>query len=114
MSPRLLRLASLACTLAAPALLHAQAADSAKKNYEFSGNLGFAQTGGNADLMALNSGNKYKYVMNGWTFAQDLRPRQCELLEWWGARRTRLDAAHRTLPRHALRPQRAAGDLAAL
>ncbi|MCU0648611.1 MAG: DUF481 domain-containing protein [Gemmatimonadaceae bacterium] len=72
MSRRLLSVALLGATVAAPGALHAQAADSVKKNYEFSGNLGFAQTGGNADLMALNAGNKYKYVLNGWTFAQDL------------------------------------------
>jgi putative salt-induced outer membrane protein len=56
--------------LIVPVTLSAQT-DTTKKNYEFSGNLGFSQTGGNADLVTLNGGNKYKYVMNGWTIAQD-------------------------------------------
>jgi putative salt-induced outer membrane protein len=62
--------AALCVVLSAPAAVLAQT-DTTKKNYEFSGNLGFSQTGGNADLVTLNGGNKYKYMMNGWTFAQD-------------------------------------------
>ncbi|MCU0636234.1 MAG: DUF481 domain-containing protein [Gemmatimonadaceae bacterium] len=65
--------ATALAALVTPLVLSAQAADTAKKHYEFSGNVGFSQTGGNADLVALNAGNKYKYVRNGWTFLQDLQ-----------------------------------------
>lgn len=66
----LVRRAAVGALLLAPMVLAAQT-DTTKKNYEFSGNIGFSQTAGNADLVTLNGGNKYKYVLNGWTFAQD-------------------------------------------
>jgi putative salt-induced outer membrane protein len=69
---RCLQRATLCAAVIAPLTVAAQT-DTTKKNYEFSGNLGFSQTGGNADLVALNGGNKYKYVRNGWTFAQDFQ-----------------------------------------
>jgi putative salt-induced outer membrane protein YdiY len=61
---RCLQRATLCAAVIAPLTVAAQT-DTTKKNYEFSGNLGFSQTGGNANLVALNGGHKYKYVRQG-------------------------------------------------
>lgn len=72
------RRAALGATLAA-ALLQlgvartAMAQDAAeKKNLEFSGNAGFAQTNGNANAISTNFGNKLKYTLKGWVLGEDL------------------------------------------
>lgn len=43
-----------------------------KKAYEFSTSLGFSQTRGNAEAMATNVANKFKYSLIGWSIQQDL------------------------------------------
>lgn len=43
-----------------------------KKAYEFSTSLGFSQTKGNAEAIATNVANKFKYSLAGWSVQQDL------------------------------------------
>ena len=48
------------------------AQDAPRKNLEFSGTAGFAQTSGNASAISTNFGNKIKYTAKGWTLNEDL------------------------------------------
>lgn len=50
----------------------ANAQDAPKKNLEFSGTAGFAQTSGNANAISTNFGNKVKYSAKGWILNEDL------------------------------------------
>jgi putative salt-induced outer membrane protein len=50
----------------------ALAQDAPKKNLEFSGTAGFAQTSGNANAISTNFGNKVKYSARGWILNEDL------------------------------------------
>lgn len=43
-----------------------------KKAYEFTTSLGFSQTRGNAEALATNVSNKFKYTLVGWSVQQDL------------------------------------------
>jgi putative salt-induced outer membrane protein len=42
------------------------------KRYEFNGTLGFSQTRGNAEALAANVSNKFRYGIAGWSMQQDL------------------------------------------
>ncbi|MEN9507793.1 MAG: hypothetical protein RLZZ621_356 [Gemmatimonadota bacterium] len=43
-----------------------------RKSYEFTTSLGFSQTRGNAEALATNVSNKFKYSLAGWSVQQDL------------------------------------------
>ena len=43
-----------------------------RKRYEFTGTLGFSQTRGNAEALATNVSNKFRYAIAGWSMQQDL------------------------------------------
>lgn len=42
------------------------------KRYEFNSTLGFSQTRGNAEALATNLSNKFRYAIAGWSMQQDL------------------------------------------
>lgn len=50
----------------------AAAQDAPKKNFEFAGTAGYAQTSGNANATSMNFGNKVKYSLKGWILNEDL------------------------------------------
>jgi putative salt-induced outer membrane protein len=63
---------ALGVLLSFAALTAAAAQDAPKKNLEFSGTAGFAQTSGNANATSTNFGNKVKYSLKGWILNEDL------------------------------------------
>lgn len=70
----LLAPAALSAQAPAPATAPASApkAKPAPKRYEFTGTVGFSQTKGNAEALAGNLSNKFKYALAGWSMQQDL------------------------------------------
>jgi putative salt-induced outer membrane protein len=66
------RLSPIGVLLSLAAASLASAQDAPKKNLEFSGTAGFAQTSGNANATSTNFGNKVKYTAKGWIFNEDL------------------------------------------